>query len=447
MTEDSDTEKLSGAWLQRSLVVAIALVYAYLMNWSYEHVESYLWEYKGFLWSPPGPRYLLLGYAMTAATALLLPLRLRRPSDVAWTALYGLVLVPVMFLPFHWATNPRDIVPFVVVVVLHFVAMALVLPRRPFEVKPLAGAQRSTIQAILMVGAAATTLYVLRLSGFRLTIALDEDYSRRLAARDLNPSGTLGAYAAAWLEGTFAPLCIALGIEWRRRSMVILGTFSLLVMFSFTGSKQAFILPLTLIGAAYVLRRRQISPALVLLTALAGGIYYGAQQYLDHGLIEASGNFGRRIVMSKGVSSAHYWDMFRDHPVMMRDSSVMSVFGYEKELGKAFVIGAKFGADDENYDANAWAAAFANFGYFGITLVTALITFVFWLLDSFAKRGHFEVMCLMAALFAYFWGEQAFESSLLSSGVAPTLLFLAVLGGTEEPSLAAAPRPEPATQR
>ncbi|MBI2388853.1 MAG: hypothetical protein HYV09_04470 [Deltaproteobacteria bacterium] len=425
--------------LHRLVLVAAALIYAALMNWSYERVESYLWEYRGYVWSPPGALYTGIGYGVTAAAALLLPLRLRRPSDIAWTAIFALVFVPITFLPFHWVRNPIDILPFVLLTLGCLAALGWLLPRRPFNVNPLPFS-RGALEVFLTATAVAAGLYVLKLQGFRLTLTVDEDYSRRLAARQLVPSGTPGAYVLSLLEGTLAPLCIALGIEWRKRHMIVVGSFAMLCMFSFSGSKQSFLLPLMLVGMAYVLRRRSVSPALVLLVFLAAGIYYGANAWLEHGLIEPSANFGRRIVMSKGVSSAHYWHVFHDDPMLMRDSSLMTMLGYEKLPGKAFIVGDDlFSHVAENYDANAWAAAFANFGYVGVPLVTGLIALIFWTLDSLAEQGHFEVMCLIAGQFAYLWGEQAFESSMLSSGIAVTVILVALLGRDSRSGASPAP--------
>jgi hypothetical protein len=427
------------AVLDRLWLLGACALFAVLLNWSYANVESQLFAYVGYRYRLPPWPYLAFGYVASLLPILWLPTELRRPSDFANWVLYATFLVPMMFFPFHWVRgNPLDVLPLVVLVFLNFALLGLLLRLKPIRL-PQPTIDQTALRLWLIVLIVVLIGLVVFTTGFRFTVSFEDIYERRVAARRAVPGGSLVAYGIALLASSFAPIAVLLGLQLRKYALALLGLAGLLAVFSFAGTKtSAFTMPVLFLFLWLAKRVRRFS--LVMMTGAALAVGLSAVLFVEFDAPGMSSWFTRRLIDSKAISTCQYWEAFRNDPVYMMDSNLVALVGERQAKAKTYQIGEEYEHGREsNANANAWASAFANFGYLGMFVITLLVALQLLVLDGFALNGNFEIHCVMAAFFATIWGEQALESTFLSNGVAASFVLLYLLGGAARGAPRAAP--------
>src|SRR5437660_12882612 len=74
-------------------VCCFHLVYVYYLNREV--------VYFGFVYEPAALRYVALGWTLSVLPSFWMPLRLARPSQLAYWILYVVVLIPTMLVPLY----------------------------------------------------------------------------------------------------------------------------------------------------------------------------------------------------------------------------------------------------------------------------------------------------------------------------------------------------------
>jgi len=424
-----DSRSGSVSYIPRLTLIALCAVYCGLYNWSYANVESTLFAYQGHILDPPGALYTLCAYVLALLPGLWLPCGVSRPFEAALILLYATWYVPTLFTPLNYVNQHPGIVAPVIVSAVAFWLLRYVGRIKVPRVRPPRISDR-LFWLTLLAACVGLTLVVGALNGFRLNLTIDMGYSRRLAARDTLGSGSLAGYAIAWLGASVAPLAIAYGLVAKRRLLALAGCVGMVTIFSFTGAKLSVVTAVMLMGLLLILRKFRNTYGLVLIGVFIALIGLSAFRWVSSEDPLLSEMFTRRVVGSKGVSLVHYWELFRNDPVYMRDSKISALLGQPREEPKTFRAGRTYRSLNTNYNANAWATGFADFGYLGILLVSVIVGICLRLLDGFAKYGDADIHCLMASSLAIIWGEQALVVSMLTSGVIVTLGFLYLLSGT-----------------
>src|SRR5580700_8245680 len=92
--------------LQRASLVVFILAYVKCFQWMYVDYLYPTWGYFGFAYDPPGTGYLALAWVLSVAPSLWMPMRLTRPSQLAYWVLYITVIIPSMFVPMYAGMNP-----------------------------------------------------------------------------------------------------------------------------------------------------------------------------------------------------------------------------------------------------------------------------------------------------------------------------------------------------
>ncbi|MBS1704332.1 MAG: hypothetical protein JST40_00545 [Armatimonadetes bacterium] len=403
-----------------------------VLNLSHQFVESDLFSYQGVIFNPPRIEFVLFAYVLSLAPALWLPLKLQQTSDLAQWVMYITLLVPCVFFPFHVSERPpEEVLTMVTMFFLSYVLFSWMLLRlEPIRLKPIRFSHEA-FSWFLLVAIFLCTVMVGAQNGFQLKLSMDDVYQRRLEARDAVAGGSLAGYALAWLAGSFAPIGIVYGLVRRHFFLVAAGVVGLVSIFSFSGTKSSLFTPLVMLLLFWIVRSGKQTYSRLMLVGTIALISISALLWTKIENPILSESFTRRLLISKGVSTAFYWQEFQDDPMFMRDSMFARLVGMQDELPKTFRIGIKYGKGDaENYNANAWASAQANFGYTGFFLCSIVAALVLKIMDGFAKYGNFDVLSVASAFFAIVWGEQAMESSFLSSGVIVTLGLMFLLSGT-----------------
>src|SRR5260370_19953802 len=86
---------------QRALLVSAISAYVALFQWMYENYLYPSWGYFGFHFEPPPWPYLALAWVLSVTPSLWMPMRLTRPSQLAYWVLYITVFIPSMFVPLY----------------------------------------------------------------------------------------------------------------------------------------------------------------------------------------------------------------------------------------------------------------------------------------------------------------------------------------------------------
>ena len=100
---------------QRGFVILGILAFIALYQWAYVHWLSPAFAYYGFEYYPVPGRYLALAWACSVLPAVWMPLRIARPSQLAYWVLYLTVFIPSMYIPFFVQLNERADVAWLVV--------------------------------------------------------------------------------------------------------------------------------------------------------------------------------------------------------------------------------------------------------------------------------------------------------------------------------------------
>lgn len=427
------------------IAALLVLVFAWMLNTSYEFVETELFAYQGLVWNPPGFEILTLGYLLAAAPCLWIPMELRRPSDLALWLTYITLVVPLCFFPFHVShRDPMEVLGFVLPMLAAFPILCGVVRIPNFRIRPIPISHRGFFW-ILLVLIGVTTFVVASTNGFRFNLSLEDAYVRRLEARETAGQGSLAGYSLAWLAGSLAPLGIAYGLLRRNLVLVGAGVFGLLAIFSFSGTKSSLFTPLIMLALLWLVRSKRSRVLNLMLIGTTLMVAVSAISWLRAENPILSESFTRRLIISKGVSSTFYWQTYENDPVYMRDSIVARLVGLPEVTEKSFQIGLLYGmSDQENYNSSAWSNGYANFGLVGILLTSIVIGLALKLVDSMAEYGNFEVLCVTCAFYAIVWGEQALETSLMSSGILLSLVLLLFLSGTGQARTQSLPEVAPA---
>ncbi len=103
---DSPLSRAEHAVKERVLLVSAVSAYVALFQWMYEYYLYPSWDYFGFHFEPPPWPYLVLAWALSVTPTLWMPVKLTRPSQLAYWVLYITVFIPSMFVPLY-ARHPE----------------------------------------------------------------------------------------------------------------------------------------------------------------------------------------------------------------------------------------------------------------------------------------------------------------------------------------------------
>src|SRR5258708_35819495 len=86
---------------QRVLLISAVLGYVALFQWMYENYLYPTWDYFGFHYNQPLTSYIILAWILSVTPSLWMPIKLTRPSQLAYWVLYITVFIPSMFVPLY----------------------------------------------------------------------------------------------------------------------------------------------------------------------------------------------------------------------------------------------------------------------------------------------------------------------------------------------------------
>lgn len=403
----------------RLLAIVGSAAFVAAFRWSYSEAVVPLFWYMGYRFDPLPLSLDLLSWIFAITPAIWMPIAVRRPSQILCWLLYLLVVVPVAVVPVHTIPDrAAGLTLFNVSVTLSFAALCAVghLPRARVALPRLDPRMQITFTCVVWALAHA---YILWSFGLHPIPSLLEVYDIRLEYREnLVSSGRLVGYLMAWTANIINPVLIGSGLITRHRILALIGFVGQILIFSATGFKSIFFSWIVVVALYLLLHQRRVQFGIVMTWGFAAIVL--VVTLLDslsqsHFLVSL---FVRRLIATPGLLTGFYFDFFSNNAKAMLGHSILHSFvSYPYEVTPPFLIGYYYLHNvDVSANSHIWADAFANFGFFGVFLFTAILCFIFWLYDSATMHVDLRLASIAVAMPALSLANSALLTSLLTHG-------------------------------
>jgi hypothetical protein len=408
-------------------MVLICCLYVLVFVLVYKRVIVPIWGYQGFH-DRAKLGHAAVGWALAAIPALWMPIKLKRPSQVAYWLLYLLVLAPSCLVPIYalddQSTGPL-LLALCLVVVFALAGLIYRIPLLPLRHVNIESYEFNVVLAILSI-----TCYALMVSTFGFHfhyVSFEDTYSVRAQFSDtLGQAPSIVAYAIGWQAWVINPLVIAIGLRSRRASWILAGAVGQFIIYSITAFRSMLFSACFLLYLLWTLRSAKVfGPRLALTwTGIFAGT--GASLFFGYGLM-AEALIGVRMTALPGLLTGYYYEFFSSHPQAHLGHSILkSLVDYPYAVEPPYLIGSIYFHNPTNdANANIWADAYANFGYAGILCFTLLLAILLWLYDSIAASSRdVQVAALALGLPAFALANGGLLTSLLTNGVGLVMLLV-----------------------
>jgi hypothetical protein len=247
-------------------------------------------------------------------------------------------------------------------------------------------------------------------------------------------SGTrFGFYAQMWLAGFFFPFLAAVGVETRRRWLLLLAAGGYLLLFGIGGSKTTLLslvyFPAVLLWLACTSRYRIPAFALGLCGILSIGVLMESVGWTDSAYwYVAVVNFRTFGVPAQIIGQ--FFDFFRENPLtyMSHVGGVNLLVPNPYDMDIPRLVGMHYYAAPVGANAGFWAGdGLAGFGLPGIVIMSVACAAVFWIFDSVAKRFETRFVIVAATFIATSFGNIPLSTTVVSGGLGLLLVALLVL--------------------
>ena len=431
--------------VRRCVSITLVLVYIVFLFSCYKTIISPAFSYAGVFYHDLPPAYLFASVFLSLFPVLILPTRIVRPSDYASWFLYLAVVVPASFVPALVLPNREEDFGVVTTLVSAYLIFELVRGRKLLKL-PYCQMDDTVFRCILPIVLVIIATAIFAHANFSIDLSFDDTlYDRRLAAREVVGEWSVLAYFENFAVAVGMPFLIALLLIQRDWLSVPVLVYLAVAVFSFDGEKTAIFAPLLFLGVGWMSlpqsKRTPLSspPAPPAAYHLLGGfvllLSFSLLEPVLFGTSKLAIILVRRLLIMPAQLSSYYFDFWTDNPLVWMGDGWLGRLGITHNpysYGAPMVIGAQyFGNPQTNANANLWAAAFAQFGYLGVFVTSITAAFFLRLLDSVTAvgRGRLRYLtgCILAASIGSIWADSAFHTSLLTNGVLPGAILLAML--------------------
>ena len=427
---------------QRILLVASILAYIGSFQWMYVHYLYPTWDYFGFDYNPPSTGYLILAWILSVAPSLWMPLKLTRPSQLAYWVLYIAVIIPSMFVPLVAGLTSATEVSFLMVTLFVGFAISGASYFLPLHHFPASMISRGLFWKGF--GLVAVTLALWMMVAFRNNlhiVSFLDAYDLRDASADI-AEGSQVNYAFMLLTGAINPFLMGYGLYHSRRAIFLAGAAGQLLVYSVGGTKGS-VLSILFIPVFYILlkiRKLHFGVALTLgalsliVFSCSSLVLTGYNPDPFHSLVLFV--ILMRTLSLNGLVTAQYFDFFQKNPFTyfshIKGVSWILPYPYKyvigQEIGQAYA-----GTTGLNATAHFWATdGIGGLGLPGVLLISVFCALVFWLLDSVAKRHDARFVALVISYAAYNIANISIFTSLLSGGLMLLIFLLYLLPQQKE---------------
>ena len=282
----------------------------------------------------------------------------------------------------------------------------------------------------------AIVLIIVTMVGYNLTtIAFDLNrvYEVRFAARDLSSGGaSLYDHSPNFLIYFFGPILICLGVGLKKKLVLLLGLFSMIVPFMAIASKSAiFLLGIAFfVGLVYDKISKYKHWHLAALMILLIGIAQSAYVYFDDIWIPS---FFSRMFIIPSISTEYYIEFANIHGLYyFEDWNIISLFydllGISKSFSdsKGFVIGNEYYSGNfVNLNSTIWANAYLDFGFLGVVIFTILFALILRMLTPRKNDSNVDKLSKIVIMYVYTYLalEKSANGYILGAGLIFAVLY------------------------
>lgn len=421
----------------RKAVFLIVGLYVACFQWIYIHYLYPTLAYLGFDFNPPRTPYLALAWTLALLPCLWMPLRLARPSQLAYWVLYIAVIIPSMFVPLYAEMEPAGEIAVVMVVFLLgflLIGSSYCLPLAAIGKRVFAPAR--ILRAMALLGGVLALWMLIVFRRHLDFVSFNEVYDLRDAANDV-AEGSAVNYAFMLMTGAVNPFFMAYGLFCRRRGMVLGAAAGQLLVYCIGGTKGS-ILSIAFIPAMYALLALRRIPfgvkiaaaALALMTSFCAAYAIAGDEAGDILSLALFVVFSRTLGMG-GLLTAQYYDFFQRNPFTywshVKGVNWFMHYPYRYPVGQE--LGISY-AGTTALDATTHFLATDGIeacGLAGVLVIAIFCAFVFWVLDS-AAQGHDPRLAALACTYsAYNLANISIFTTLLSGGLGLLILVLYLL--------------------
>lgn len=361
-----------------------------------------------------------LATAATLLVALLLPTRLKKPSDF-FTFFYGIIIM-VPYSVFHALRAPVAVSEFL----LYFCLLILPLLLIKFSTKIVRKIRLRKIR-IPYIYTNQKMIYILMtisLLGIVLAFTnapasagfgISDVYTRRLEGRLAYPAGTLRAYLNMMIVNGIAPL-LAFYAGWRFKVIpLVFSLFCVLSFYYLIGLKApVFFAALTcLLG--FLAQHHKIYRVTfwfngVLLLVFCIFIF---ELVLTNYSYTADYFIRRVFVIPAEVLTAYFDFLFKSQPSLWSQQ-----LGSQGDIPVTYLIGKLyFNNPEANVNTNTFILDLAEHGWIKYFFTLCLVSSVFVFFDTVYRQNCNKLFFCIALIFTLLILEQAATTALLSSGI------------------------------
>ena len=428
----------------RVLLVAGILGYVTCFQWMYANYLYPFWDYFGFNYNAPGAGYVALAWFLSVIPSLWMPMKLSRPSQLAYWVLYIAVIIPSMFVPLYAGMDPPDDISHLMLMLFAGFAIAgssYFLPL--FRIRPTRIPSGWFWKAVgcLAAGLSLWMLFVFR-HHVQIVSFLDV-YDLRDAANDV-AEGSQVNYASMILSGAVNPFLMGCGLYYKRGWLFLGGAAGQLLVYAVGGTKGS-VLSIAFIAAfAWLFKAGRKAFALKVTYGALALLGLACLSYLVSGY-----NPGplhtlvlfvvlMRTLSINGLVTAQYYDFFQRNPLTyyshIKGVNWILHYPYKYPIGEEIGL-AYAGTTNLDATANFWATdGIGGLGLTGILFISVFCAAVFWVLDSAAQKHDPRLAALVATYAAYNIANISLFTSLLSGGLALLILLLYVMPPENRPN-------------
>ena len=396
--------------IKNTLIISVSAVLLHLVYFVQISESN---AYMGYLPLKLDSISLIFSALMVGGVALIVPVKIERPSDF-FLLFYGMIVL-LSCAVFSRVTVTIDQYDAIVLFVTLLIPALVVKKFHIFKFKlKVVGCFNANILYYGFAAVIALAGMLAATRGINASFDWNSMYERRLEGRAKIETGLI-AYLIEMSINGFAPF---LGYVGALRNKVLLLIFSLSFgVFSFwlLGLKAPFLMTLIFILMGVMTRRNKLQRLPMIVSC---GIIFicllALVEYAVFGFSDIAETFIRRIFVVQGVLQSYFYDLITN----LNLNSFL--FGLDKSYGfVTFYVGSKYlGNAETNANTNAFLYSFANSGIVGYIGAVLFVGLFFSILDKFFYLFKRRDVFFVAAAYALLITEQAYTTAMVSSGVA-----------------------------
>ena len=422
---------------QRLWLVAAVSCYVAIFHVSYRDLVAPTFAFFGLSYHPLAAQYFWTSVALCILPSCWMPIAFSRPSLLLFYVQYLIIFIPATFVV-HYSIRPEIATTDAVrLVVLMFAGLSIIqlsykIPVRAISIVRLTP---GAFWSLFMAASGIMLAYlVVTLSGnFRLANFVDIYDVRFAMAEMLQATGSrFGYYAQSSLFSFFLPMLFAVGAYSRKYWIVAAVAATYVFLFGIGGAKAA-ILSLVYLPLVYGLMtqpRNRIPHLFVAGLCVVLLLGFATEALLDRQRnVEFLGVVHFRLFSVPAITVPQYFDFFQQHPVthLAHVTGFNRLLTYPFEEDIPYTVGRFFYRNAIGMNSGTWAAdGLAGFGSWGIIIMSFVVSAVFWVFDSVASSFRVEVVALAIAASALSFGSVSLFTTLITGGLASTIVALLV---------------------